>query len=105
MSRETFLDVCQTGARVWPPLFQGCRILGLHPTKERRRSLAGRLPEQANFEEIGPENDLADFISVYLTNPYSGNMAEPQQTMLHSPPGRQKSQDFLYLPWADRCEP
>ena len=49
------------------------------------------LPEQANFEEIGPEeNDLANFLSVHLTNPYSDNMAEPQQTRRHSPPGRRK---------------
>ena len=64
-----------------------------------------QLPEQANFEEIGPENDLANFLSVHLTNSYSGNMAEPQQARRHSPQGRQESQDFLYLPWADRCEP
>ena len=37
-----------------------------------------------------PENDLADFLSVHLTNPYSVNMAEPQQTRQHSPPERRK---------------
>ena len=47
----------------------------------------------------------SSFLSVHLTNPYSGHMAEPQHTRRHSPPGRQKSQDFLYLPGADRCEP
>ena len=50
-------------------------------------------------------NDLANFLSAHLTNPYSDNMAEPQQTRWHSPPGMQKSQDFLYLAWADRFEP
>ena len=62
-------------------------------------------PEQANFEEIAPGNELANFLAVHLTNLYSYNIAEPQQTMWHSPPGRQRCQDFLYLPWADRCEP
>ena len=37
-------------------------------------------------EEIGPENDPANFLSVLLTNRYSVNMAEPQQTGWHSPP-------------------
>ena len=55
--------------------------------------------------KIGPENDLANFLSVHLTNPYLVNMAEPQQTRRHSPPGRRKSQDFWYLPRADWCEP
>ena len=63
------------------------------------------LPEQANFEEIGPEIDQANFLSVHLTNPYPDNMAEPQQTRRHSRLGRQKSQDFLYLQWEDWCEP
>ena len=39
--------------------------------------IISRKPVQANFEEIGPENDLANFLSVHLTNPYSDNMAEP----------------------------
>ena len=63
------------------------------------------LAEQANFEEIVPENDLSNCLSVHLILPYSVNMAEPQQTRRHLPSGRQKSQDSLYLPWADRCEP
>ena len=63
------------------------------------------LREGSKWGGGGAENDLANFLSVHLTNPYSGNMAEPQQTRRHSPPGRQKSQDFLYLKWADWCEP
>ena len=62
-------------------------------------------PEQANFKEIRPENDVALFLSVHLTKPYSANMAEPQQSKWHSSPGRQKRQDFWYFPWEDSCEP
>ena len=52
--------------------------------------LTNKVAEQAtNFEEIGPENDPANFLSVPLTNRYSVNMAEAQQTGRHSPPGEQ----------------
>ena len=48
-------------------------------------------PEQAAIlEEIGPENDPANFLSAHLTNHYSVNMAEAQQTGQHSPPGDEK---------------
>ena len=56
------------------------------------------LPEQvANFEEIGPENDVANFPSVHLTKPYSVNMAEPQQTKRYSSqsPEKTKASGFL----------
>ena len=37
-------------------------------------------PQQAdNLKKIGPEKDLADFLSVHLTKPYSVNMAKSQQ--------------------------
>ena len=48
-------------------------------------------PEQAaDFEEIGPENDLADFLPVHLTNPNSINMAEPKPTQVVFTTGEQK---------------
>ena len=43
----------------------------------------------ANFVEIGPENDLANFVSVHLTEPCSVNMAEPQQTRRHQAPNHE----------------
>ena len=46
----------------------------------RARLLPKTQSEQANFEEIGHENDLANFLSVQSTKPYSVNMAEPRQT-------------------------
>ena len=53
-------------------------------------------PEQAaNCEEIGPENDPANFLSVHLTNRYSVNMAKAQQTGRHSPPGDEKVRIYL----------
>ena len=48
-------------------------------------------PKQAaNFEEIGPENDPANFLLFHLTNHYSVNMAGAQQTGRHSPTGDEK---------------
>ena len=43
----------------------------------------------ANFVEIGPEYDLANFLSICSTKPYSVNLAEPQQTERRSPPAKQ----------------
>ena len=45
-------------------------------------------PEHADFEEIGPENDLPNSLLVHLNNAYSDNMAEQKQTKQLSPPVR-----------------
>ena len=43
--------------------------------------------QEANFEDIGPENDLANFLSVHITNADSVKVktTEPQQAWRHSP--------------------
>ena len=44
-------------------------------------------PKQAaNFKEIEPENDLANFLLVHLKKSFSVNIAKQQQTGQHSPP-------------------
>ena len=55
----------------------------------------------ANFVEIGPENDLANFVSVHLTEPCSVNMAEPQQTRRHQAPNHEPIPK-VYRPMAYR---
>ena len=54
-------------------------------------------PEQANFKEIGPENDVANFLSIHLTKPYSVNMAEPKQNQVAFNTGKTKTSEFLML--------
>ena len=54
-----------------------------------------RWPEQANFEEIGPENDLAYFLSVHSTNPYSVDVAEPQKKQVAFATGKKEKSGFL----------
>ena len=54
------------------------RILKKMPRNEPKQA--------ANFKEIEPENDLANFLLVHLTKSFSVNMAEQQQTGQHSPP-------------------
>ena len=65
----------------------------------------------ANSEECGPENDIANFLYVLLTKPYSVDMVELQQTRRHSPPGKTKNLGFPIfvmgglmrtLPWRAR---
>ena len=54
----------------------------------------GKPKEVDNFEENGPENDHANFLSVHLTNPHSVNMAEPRTTTNQS--GTAWAERFLY---------
>ena len=53
--------------------------------------------QTANFEEIGPENDLANFPKAHFANPYSVNMTNRVAS------GGAKNQDYPYLHWAERC--
>ena len=58
-------------------------------------------PEQAaNFEEIGPENDHANFLSVHLRNRYAVNMGEAQQTGRYSPLGDENVRiSHMHIGW------
>ena len=69
----------------------------MEPCKHGRRDAADMVrccicysPNRPISKKLGLKNDLANFLSVHLTNPYSDNMAGPQQTRRHSPPRRQK---------------
>ena len=54
--------------------------LDYKPMNCLRNGSSDRPKRAANFPEIGPEKDLANFHLVSMMNPYSVNMNEPKET-------------------------